>query len=41
MITAHLPQCATMLDGVKSKENMCTEKFSVLTFDKEIYFKVT
>lgn len=40
MITAHLPQSATMLDGVKSKE-ICTEKFSVLTFDKEIYFKVT
>lgn len=26
MITAHLPQCATMLDGVKSKENMYRKK---------------
>lgn len=29
MITAHLPQCATMLDGVKSKENMYRKIFGL------------
>lgn len=29
MITAHLPQCATMLGGVKSKENMYRKIFGL------------
>lgn len=29
MITDHLPQCATMLDGVKSKKNMYRKIFGL------------
>lgn len=42
LITAHLPQCATMLDGVKSKENMYRKIFGLEFLIKKFisrYFK--